>query len=337
MDIQATLLDSTPGWQAQLRDVISSADELLAALGLSREDVLYSAAADRDFALKVPRAFVRRMRRGDPRDPLLLQVLADQRELSPAAGFSRDPVGETGTANPRPGIIHKYHGRVLLVVAGGCAVNCRYCFRRHFPYAENNNSRQQWRDALDYVLARPEITEVILSGGDPLIAGDRQIQELVGQIAAIPQVRRLRIHTRLPVVIPDRVTSTLLEAVTHPALKTVLVLHSNHAREIDESVAAAVAAARQFDIEVLNQAVMLGGINDSASALVDLSEALFAAGILPYYLHLLDPVEGAAHFDIPESRARELMLELRSRLPGYMVPQLVREIAGADAKTGIAL
>ena len=260
-----------------------------------------------------------------------------QRELTTAAGFSRDPVGETGEANPEPGIIHKYHGRVLLVVAGGCAVNCRYCFRRHFPYAENNNARQQWQNALDYVLARPEITEVILSGGDPLIARDRQLQDLVGQIAAIPHVRRLRIHTRLPVVIPDRVTSALLEAVSHPALKTVLVLHSNHAREIDESVVAAVAAARQFEIEVLNQAVLLGGVNDSASALVDLSEALFAAGILPYYLHLLDPVEGAAHFDIPESRARELMLEVRARLPGYMVPRLVREIAGADAKTGIAL
>ncbi len=272
------------------------------------------------------------MRPGDPRDPLLLQVLSSAREMADTAGYSRDPVGESGATNPRRGIMHKYHGRVLLIVSGGCAVNCRYCFRRHFPYNENQNSRQQWHEALDYIRADSSIEEVILSGGDPLVATDEQLQQLVEQIGAIAHVQRLRIHSRLPVVIPARITEPLLDAITHARLQTIMVIHCNHAREIDESVAVALAALRRRDITLLNQAVLLAGINDSLEAQLALCQRLFATGTLPYYLHLLDKVQGAAHFDVPESKARLLLAELAARLPGYLVPKLVREIAGADSK-----
>jgi EF-P beta-lysylation protein EpmB len=324
-------------WQSQLRNVITRADELLEMLGLRPGEVGYSDEAARGFALKVPRAFARRMQRGDPRDPLLLQVMANARELDTVPGYHRDPVGETGEANTQPGVIRKYRGRALLLVSGGCAVNCRYCFRRHFPYGENQNSRADWSSALSQLATDPDMDEIILSGGDPLLATDGQLMALVEQIAAIPQVRRLRVHSRLPVVIPERVTDSLLNALTRPELQTVMVLHVNHGNEIDESVEASVKAMRHRDMTVLNQAVLLAGVNDSADALVELSQRLFAAGILPYYLHVLDKVQGAAHFDLPGVRARQLMDTVTARLPGYLVPRLVREVEGAASKIGLSL
>ncbi len=322
-------------WQSQLRNVISSAQQLLSLLELAPGDVGFSAEACRDFSLKVPMAFVRRMQAGDPRDPLLLQVLARQEEMVVSPGFSSDPVGETGAANPARGIIQKYHGRVLLLVSSGCAINCRYCFRRHFPYAQNQNSRSEWREALGYIASNTDTTEVILSGGDPLLASDAHLDELVTQIAAIPHVRRLRIHTRLPVVIPDRVTPALLRATTRPGLRTIVVIHSNHANEIDAAVESALERMARHDIVLLNQAVLLAGVNDSARTLAALSERLFASGVMPYYLHLLDKVQGAAHFDVPQEQARQLMAEVTARLPGYLVPKLVREVAGAPSKLGL--
>jgi EF-P beta-lysylation protein EpmB len=326
------VIHTAGNWQNQLRDTITSARQLLGMLDLNAEEVGFSAEACADFALKVPLAFVRRMRAGDPMDPLLLQVLASRHELQVTPGYHDDPVGETGGANPHRGVIHKYHGRALLIVSGNCAVNCRYCFRRHFPYAENQNSRQQWQEALQYISADQSIAEVILSGGDPLVVTDRQLQELVSSIAAIPHVVRLRIHSRLPIVIPDRITAGLLDAICHPRLQTVMVAHCNHPNEIDDSVTRAMTAMRKRDITLLNQAVLLAGVNDNAATLIELSEKLFAAGVLPYYLHLLDKVQGAAHFDTPEHRARELMGEISSRLPGYLVPKLAREIAGETSK-----
>ena len=337
MPLPDLFAQTTDDWQVQLRNAITSRRELLDTLGLSVGDVGLADGACEDFPLKVPRSFVQRMRSGDPRDPLLLQVLSSAQEMADAAGYSRDPVGECGANIPRRGIMHKYHGRVLLIVSGGCAVNCRYCFRRHFPYNENQNSRQQWHEALDYIRADSSIEEVILSGGDPLVATDEQLQQLVEQIAAIPQVQRLRIHSRLPVVIPERVTDTLLGAITHVDLQTIMVIHCNHASEIDESVAAAMTALRRRNITTLNQAVLLAGINDSLEAQIALSQSLFATGTLPYYLHLLDKVQGAAHFDVPESRALLLLAELSARLPGYLVPRLVREIAGADSKISVSI
>ena len=333
---QSKLIRTAGSWQDQLRTIITSADQLLDMLALNPADVGFSAQACMEFPLKVPLAFVQRMQPGNPRDPLLLQVLASQEELTASPGYQRDPVGETGSTNPQRGIIHKYHGRVLLIVSSGCAVHCRYCFRRHFPYGENQNSRLQWQDALQYISADPAIEEVILSGGDPLVATDAQLLELVSGIAAIPQVRRLRIHSRLPIVIPDRVTASLLDAVCHSQLQTVMVIHANHGNEIDQAVATALKDLAGRNITLLNQAVLLAGVNDNARALIELSEKLFTAGVLPYYLHLLDKVQGAAHFDVEEDRARQLLGEISCRLPGYLVPKLVRETAGAASKIGLA-
>jgi len=322
-----------PGdWRAQLRDAITCPRELLRELGLTGCELPVAGAAIAEFALKVPRPFLARMRRGDPHDPLLRQVLASPLETAPQPGFDGDPLAERGAANPQPGIVHKYRGRVLLIVSAGCAVNCRYCFRRHFPYAENRIGRAEWSQALDYVAADPGIGEVILSGGDPLVVGDAQLAELVAAIAGIGHVRRLRVHSRLPVVIPDRVGAGLLDAITPPSLQTVVVIHANHANEIDAHVQAAVGRLRERGITVLNQAVLLAGVNDSATAQTALCEALFAAGVLPYYLHLLDRVRGAAHFDVPEERARMLHAAMAARLPGYLVPKLVREVPGDPGK-----
>ena len=330
------VIHSTDSWQSQLSNTVTSAEQLLRMLGLSASDVGFSVQACADFPLKVPLAFVARMQVGDPADPLLRQVLATQQELQFTPGYQRDPVGETGESNPQRGIIHKYQGRALLIVSGNCAINCRYCFRRHFPYSDNQNSRRQWREALQYIGDDNSIQEVILSGGDPLVVSDRQLQELVSEIAAIPHVLRLRIHSRLPIVLPDRITDKLLNVICHPDLQTVMVVHCNHGREIDAAVVTAMAALRERDITVLNQAVLLAGINDEAQALIELSEQLFRAGVLPYYLHLLDRVQGAAHFDVPEDRARGLLRDIASQLPGYLVPKLVREVAGAESKVGLS-
>lgn len=335
MSLTTQLAHTTQDWQHQLRNVITSRNELLRSLGLTLDDVGHANGACDDFALKVPRSFMQRMRHGDPHDPLLLQVLSSRQEMTEIPGYIRDPVGESGATIPQRGIIHKYHGRALLIVSGGCAVNCRYCFRRHFPYSENQNSRREWREALQFVSADDSIEEVILSGGDPLMATDDHLQQLVAQIATIKHVKRLRIHSRLPIVIPERVTKTLLDAITPARLQTIMVIHCNHAREIDSDVEAALTAMRRRDITLLNQSVLLAGINDNLEAQLALCQRLFAAGTLPYYLHLLDKVQGAAHFDVPERQARILLAEMTDRLPGYMVPKLVREIAGAGSKVGL--
>lgn len=337
MTLIAQAMPASDSWQQQLRNTVDTAEELLDALDLLPEDVGYSAAACRQFALKVPMAFVRRMQPGNPLDPLLLQVLASGDELLEVVGFEQDPVGETGQVNPHRGVIHKYQGRALLIVSSGCAINCRYCFRRHFPYADNQNSRQQWQDALAYIAADPGINEVILSGGDPLLPSDKYLDDLVTQIADIPQVRRLRIHTRLPVVLPARVTPGLIDAICAPGVHTVMVIHCNHPNEIDAEVQESLAVLAGSGITLLNQSVLLAGINDDADTLCALSERLFTAGVLPYYLHLLDKVRGAAHFDVSEQRAREIMSVVTARLPGYLVPKLVREVAGMEAKQGIPL
>lgn len=332
--IPHTAIDSDD-WQSQLRDVITSGEALLQALHLHPEQVGLSELASRDFALKVPRAFVERMRAGDPDDPLLKQVLSHRLELLAEPGYLDDPVGETGTAVRQAGMIQKYQGRVLLMLSSGCAINCRYCFRRHFPYAEHRNSRSDWRDALRTIAADTSISEVILSGGDPLLVSDSQLAALVSDIAAIGHVQRLRVHTRMPVVIPQRVTGELLRALTGTRLPCVVVIHSNHANELDDAVHDAMRALQAGGVTLLNQSVLLAGVNDNADTLAALSERLFAMGVLPYYLHLLDPVRGAAHFDVPAAQGAALMEAVSARLPGYLVPKLVREEPGAPAKTPV--
>jgi len=319
-------------WQLELADAVRDPAELLRLLEL--DPALASAGAAAAFPVRVPRGFVARMRKGDPADPLLRQVLASNAELAAVPGFTTDPVGDLPSRR-HPGVLHKYRNRVLLITTGACGVHCRYCFRRHFPYADESTHARNLHATLDYLRANPDVNEVILSGGDPLSLNDRQLSELVEALQAIPNIKRLRLHTRQPVVLPSRVDAALLDWLTACRLQKVVVLHVNHAQELDDSVAEACARLRAAGAILFNQAVLLRGVNDSVETLADLSETLFAMGVTPYYLNLLDRVQGAAHFEVAETEARELMRLLRTRLPGYLMPRLVRETAGAPAKTPV--
>ena len=321
-----------PAWQRALQEAVTDPAELLDLVGLGAEWLEPARAAARQFPLRVPRGFVARMRRGDPHDPLLLQVLPLGAELDEVPGYRKDPVGDLA-ALAGPGLLQKYAGRALLVATGACAVNCRYCFRRHFPYEQENASRDAFGPALEVIRADASLGEVILSGGDPLTLGDRRLAALFGALQGVAHVRRVRVHSRLPIVLPERIDDGFLGAWSGLRLQKVVVVHANHAREIDDAVRTAIARLRAADTTVLNQAVLLRGINDRAQDLVELSEALFDAGALPYYLHALDPVAGAAHFDLPAETAQRLLAQVASRLPGFLVPRLVREEPGAPAKT----
>lgn len=327
-------LRQVPAWQSSLSLAINDPAVLLAAVGVGEEWLPAARAAARLFPLRVPREFVARMRQGDPHDPLLRQVLPLAEECLTTEGFSVDPVGDIA-AMAVPGVLHKYQGRVLLTVTGACAVHCRYCFRRHFPYADANPAIDQWRGALDYIAGDNSISEVILSGGDPLTQTDRRLSCLVRSLASIPHLRRLRLHTRVPIVLPDRVNDELLAWIRRTGLKTVIVLHVNHPQEIDASVRLMAGTLKESGVELLNQSVLLRGVNDKVETLVSLSESLFDAGVLPYYLHMLDRVQGAGHFEVTETVARSLMQELNHLLPGYLVPRLVREIPGMPGKVSV--
>ncbi|MFP4695042.1 EF-P beta-lysylation protein EpmB [Thiohalospira sp.] len=319
-----------PLWQRQAAEAVRDADTLWRLLELPAEGLPAARAAAATFGLRVPRPYLARMRPGEPDDPLLRQVLPVAAELAPAPmGFTADPVGD-GPAQRETGLLQKYHGRALLLASGACGVHCRYCFRRHYPYAEAGAGR--WEAALAAIAADPSLEEVILSGGDPLSLADHRLADLVAAIEAIPHVRRLRLHTRQPVVLPARVDAQLLEWLGGTRLATVVVWHVNHAREIDTEVAAAAGRLREAGATQLNQAVLLAGVNDSVEAQAELATASLDAGILPYYLHTLDRVAGAAHFESDVDTAA-LMEGLRRRLPGYLVPRLVREEAGGAYKT----
>lgn len=330
---------AVPPWQREMAAAVQNVEHLLAQLDLSPQDFpapfADALAAARDFPLRVPQAFVQRMRRGDAADPLLLQVLPLAAErLPPSPGYSRDPLEEMAAA-AIPGLLHKYRGRALLVATGACAVHCRYCFRRHFPYAEQ---RPDWQKALDYLAADESIEEILLSGGDPLSLTDEKLAFLVENLARIPHLRRLRVHSRVPIVLPSRVDEALLSWLSPgDRWQSVLVLHANHAREIDETVKSAISRLRGAGVTVLNQSVLLRGVNDEAEKLADLSRALFESGVMPYYLHQLDRVEGAEHFAVEEDTALNLIRALLQQLPGYMVPKLVREVPGAPSKVSIPI
>ncbi|HEY3643863.1 MAG TPA: EF-P beta-lysylation protein EpmB [Gammaproteobacteria bacterium] len=321
----------TTRWQTDMAEAVRDPRELLALLDLGPEWLEPARKAAAAFPLRVPRAFLARMAKGDPADPLLRQVLPLGEELADVPGFVSDPVGDMPSVAAK-GLLHKYRGRVLLITTGACGVHCRYCFRRHFPYSEENARSGEWQEALDYLRGDSSINEVILSGGDPLSLSDERLAGLVRSLEDVPHIKRLRLHTRQPVVLPSRVDEGLLAWLKACRLQKVIVLHANHAREIDSAVAEACSRLRAAGATLLNQTVLLRGVNDSADALSELSEALFAAQVLPYYLNLLDPVAGAAHFDVPEAEALALMERLRGRLPGYLVPRLVREVPGAPSK-----
>ena len=304
-------------------------EELLDLVALSADQV--DAAQERGFALRVPRPYIARMDRGDPHDPLLRQVLPTAQESQSVVGYGVDPLGES-SAVVDSGLLRKYAGRVLLIAAGACAVNCRYCFRRHFPYAEHRQGSDF--PALEAVRRDATISEVILSGGDPLMLTDAHFATLVQRIGAIDHVHRIRIHTRLPVVIPQRVTAALIDVLASLPQQVVIVLHFNHGNEVDGDCVRALSALGRFTL--LNQSVLLRGVNDDADVLVELSEHLFAAGVLPYYLHMPDAVAGTAHFDVSETRATDLHRRVMARLPGYLTPRLVRETPGLAAKELVA-
>ncbi len=326
-----SVLRQPPPWQTELAAAVTDPAELLALLGLGSELLPAARAAACGFPLRVPRGFVARMARNDLADPLLRQVLPLAAEDHIHPDYTLDPVGDLAS-QATPGVLHKYAGRVLLTATGACAVHCRYCFRRHFPYAEANAAADHWQGALAHIAADDSIREVILSGGDPLVLSDRRLAEFTRALADIQHVQRLRIHTRLPIVLPSRVNDELLDWLARPRFQTVLVVHANHAQEIDGAVVDACARLSASGVTLLNQSVLLRGVNDNTDALVRLSETLFAAGVLPYYLHLLDRVQGAAHFAVDENVGLKLMQQLNARLPGYLVPRLVREVAGAPGK-----
>jgi EF-P beta-lysylation protein EpmB len=330
------MIPRSADWKNALSTAIRDPAELLALLELPRDLLTPAREACSEFSLRIPRGFVARMGKGDPDDPLLRQVLPARDELVAVPGFAPDPVGEEAALRA-PGLLHKYRGRALLVTTGACAIHCRYCFRRHFPYGAENPAREEWRGALEVLAADDTIHEVILSGGDPLLLEDGRLEQLVRRLEALPHLRRLRIHTRVPVVLPERVDAPLLAWLGATRLQKVVVIHANHPREVDDSVAAALERLRGAGATLLNQAVLLRGVNDHAPTLARLSEALFALGVLPYYLHLLDRVSGAAHFEVPEEEALRLLRELRAALPGYLVPRLVREIAGRPFKVPVEI
>lgn len=324
-----------PRWQLALSRAVTDPAVLLQELDLSPQLIDPARRAAAAFGLKVPRSFLARMHKGDLDDPLLRQVLPLDAELADVQGFVSDPVGDLASTDGA-GVLHKYQGRALLITTGACAVHCRYCFRREFPYSENLAAAANWQPALETLAADPSIREVILSGGDPLVLADHKLRALTEGLAQIPHIERLRIHTRLPVVLPERVDAGLKAWLGSLKSRLVVVIHANHANEIDTSVERALADLTGCGATLLNQSVLLKGVNDSPDALVNLSERLFEAGVLPYYLHLLDPVRGAAHFRMDDSSAVEIVQAAAARLPGYLMPRLVREKPGAAFKLPVA-
>ncbi len=316
-------------WRDQLKAAFSRPEALLAHLGLDDQGRIVDGHAP--FPMRVPRAFAERMRPGDWQDPLLQQVLPTQQERQIMPGFANDPVGDQAAKSAR-GVLHKYHGRALLITTGACAVHCRYCFRQHFPYASEHASGAFSQAAIDYIAQTPSVEEVILSGGDPLMLATDRLERLTQQLSEVEHIKRFRIHTRLPIVLPDRVTQALTDWLTRLPWPSVMVVHANHAQEFDNSVDQALAALQSTGTTILNQAVLLRGINDNLAALTELMERSFQAGALPYYLHRLDRVAGSAHFDLDTADGLTLMDGLRRRLSGYLVPRFVEERAGEPYK-----
>ncbi len=327
--------EQTLTWPEHLTQAITSLAELIDHLGLPKDLITQGMAAHHSFRLLAPRPYLSRIEYGNPNDPLLKQILPSPFEMQTVSGYTADPL-EEADHTPQKAIVHKYKRRLLVITTGTCAINCRYCFRRHFPYGDNQLAQAEWQSVIDYLRAHPEINEVILSGGDPLMMKDSLLADKLLKLEALPQIKRLRIHSRLPVVIPARICDALLTRFSQSRLDIVMVWHINHANEVDQEVIDAAFKLKKIGVTLLNQGVLLKGINDTVQAQVDLSEAVFSAGILPYYLFTLDPVAGAAHFDISVEAAQKLMGKVAAELPGYLVPRLAKEIPGKAAKTVFA-
>lgn len=329
---QSHAIDSKQTWQIALSNAINDPEILLKQLGLSDQLSTIDGDIIKQFPLRVPQSYINKMQYGDVNDPLLRQVFPLIDEGFDVDNFVSDPVGDQ-LAITSPGILQKYHGRALLLTTGACAIHCRYCFRRHFPYGDSNPLASQWQTTLTSLRDDTTINEVILSGGDPLSLTDMKLEALVNDIEKIPHIKRLRIHTRLPIVLPERIDQRLLKWISNTSLQVIMVIHANHANEIDQDVARVLDNLRLAGCQLLNQSVLLKGINDDVISLSSLSERLSDVNVMPYYLHLLDPVAGASHFDVPEQQGIELIEQLRKILPGYLVPRLVREQQGEASKT----
>jgi EF-P beta-lysylation protein EpmB len=322
-------------WQRELRDAIRDPRSLCEALDLPPEMPQSAARARGSFTVFVPPSYLARIEHGNPADPLFLQVWPAADEDLLIERFVSDPVDDAAFAL-RPGLLQKYAGRALMVVTGACAIHCRYCFRRHFPYEESPPTETIWTSAIEAIAQDTSLEEIILSGGDPLTVTDARLAWLVERLAAVPHLHRLRVHTRLPIMIPSRVTDSLLTWITGTRLTPVVVIHANHANELDHEVATAIGRLRTRGVMLLNQAVLLRGVNDTADAQAALSLRLVDLGVMPYYLHQLDRVRGAAHFEVPIEEGRQIIAELRRRLPGYAVPQYVQEQPGSPHKVALA-
>lgn len=329
---QIKQVPNTDNWILQLNNAITNPSELLTLLDLDPNLLPVSAKlAKQQFSLRVPQPFINRMEKGNWNDPLLLQVLNSEKELLSAPGFSQDPLKEHSSV--LPGLLHKYRNRALFITKTGCAINCRYCFRRQFPYAQNQGTKKNWREAIEYLQFHPKIDEIILSGGDPLMAKDKELDWLISELDSIKHIKRLRIHTRLAVVIPERITDWLCNRLATSRLQMILVTHINHPNEIDEPTANAMAKLKKHGVTLFNQSVLLRAINDDVATLSSLSNRLFDIGIIPYYLHVLDKIQGASHFLVTDQKAKALMNQLSKNLSGYLLPKLCREIGGEKSKT----
>ncbi|WP_333876730.1 EF-P beta-lysylation protein EpmB [Methylobacter sp.] len=331
---QSEIQHFTKNWQQQLAEAFSNIEDICRYLHLSPDDLPISAAAADNFPLRVPLSFAACIEKGNPHDPLLRQVLPINEELLAYPGFSNDPVGDLASAS-QTGVLHKYHGRVLFINTGSCAINCRYCFRRNFPYADLQLSKQNEDNAVQYIQDNASISEVILSGGDPLLLSDSRLTRIIQKLDSIKHLLRIRIHTRLPIVLPARITDEFINILKLSPKQIIIVLHCNHANELNERVTAACQLLKNSGITLFNQSVLLKGVNDNAEVLAELSEQLFSQGIIPYYLHLLDKAAGTGHFEVSETEALEIMRQVQATLPGYLVPKLVKEQAGATSKQTI--
>jgi len=333
------ILRSAPSWQPEswkktLSEAITNPTELLTELKLNPTQDPKTEAAIRQFPLRIPKPFAKLIKPNTPNDPILQQILPIAQESIEVPGYCPDPLKEQ-QQNPVPGVLHKYKSRALFIVTGGCAIHCRYCFRRHFPYEQQSTKR--WQTAINYIEQHPEINEVILSGGDPLLLPDKPLSELLNKLNTIPHITRLRIHSRIPIVLPNRIDTPCLNWLNKLTKPLILVVHCNHPQEISTEAKEALSHLNTSNITLLNQAVLLKNINDNADTLIDLSETLFASNVLPYYLHLLDKTSGTAHFNVSKPKAQKLMQTLLKTLPGYLVPKLVQEIPGTPHKTPINL
>lgn len=327
-----------PDWRLEIQRAFKDANALLSFVGLNPTDYVKDAQARELFPLLVPRPFAQLIEYGNPNDPILKQVMPSTREYIDAPGYSHDPLAEQNddvAVNKDQGLLHKYQSRILIILKGGCAVNCRYCFRRHFPYQDIHFSQRQLADTVDYLRHNPQVNEVILSGGDPLMATDKALKEILASLERVNTLKRIRIHSRLPVVIPGRITEDLIQLLQQSRLKSSLVLHANHANELSVDLRHGLAQLRNAGIHLFNQSVLLRGVNDNVDTLVALSEGLFDADVIPYYLHQLDKVSGASHFEVDDDQAQTLWAQMNQRLPGFLVPKLVREVAGEPNKTAI--